>query len=77
VKISTEVSKTTILATDAATLHDAMYFVLEAADELGDEVDVEVKFRILPGEEGERSIYYGVTVRGTAVHPQEQGNDNE
>lgn len=75
--ISSEVTKTTILATDAPTLTDAMYFVLEAADEIGNEVDVDVKFRILPGEEDERSVYYSVTVRGIATHPQKQGNDNE
>lgn len=76
-KTRSEITKSTSLMTETDTLYDAMAFVLDAADEVGDEVNVTIDFRIVPGEEDEREIYYGVRVVGNTFRPQMQGNDND
>ena len=76
-KTRSEITKTVSLMAETDTLSDAMVFVLEAADELGDEVNVEVQFRISHGEENERDVYYGVKVIGKTISPAHLGNDNE
>lgn len=76
-KTRSEITKSISLRTDTDTLLDAMAFVLEAADEVGNEVNVSIDYRILPGEEEEKKLYYSVRVVGNTFRPQMLGNENE
>lgn len=76
-KTRSEITKSVTLMTETDTLIDAMSFALEATDEIGKEVNIFIKFRITPGEEGERQVYYGVQVVSNTYRPEMLGNENE
>lgn len=72
-----EVSRSVTLATDRDTIAEALSFVLEAVDEVGDKVNIEIRHRIKPGDTHDQDTYYSVRVVGSTPYPQEQGTENE